>query len=333
MSDEVVNSPVPGAQPVSEPVINIDNISGEQARALVEEAKAKGIEVEDLIKQKNAAGAPKVVPGAAVSGDIKEAAQEARRKLKIGDEEVDEEEVFKIYKARKEHQRASNKELHEGKAARKQAEDFINLMKNKDSLFDVIQKLGHDPRKLTEEYLASQLEDEMMDPRDKELRDAKKKLQHIEDMERRQKQAVEDQRNNELKAKYAEDYNKQFVAALSETGLPPTKPMVAEMAKYIHRSAAIGFKMTAIEAAQLVKEDIQMAHQRLVGDADGDMLMKLLGEDVANKIRKFDTSKVKNPEQYLRTPENQNHEPKERNRSTTNKRMSAKEWREFNRKK
>jgi hypothetical protein len=89
--------------------------------------------------------------------------------------------------------------------------------------------------------------------------------------------------------------------------------------------------MSPGEAAQLVREDIQSAHQRLIGDADGDMLMKLLGEDVANKIRKYDTTRVKNPEQYLRSPKHDEQSDSPRERAPSNKRMSAKEWREFNR--
>ena len=54
------------------------------------------------------------------------AAAEAKRKLKIKyedrEEEVDEEEVLKVYKSRKSHQQAANKELQEGKAARKQTD-------------------------------------------------------------------------------------------------------------------------------------------------------------------------------------------------------------------
>lgn len=268
---------------------------------------------------------------AATGNPIKEAAQEAIRKHKLkvdGEEiEVDDEELKRGYG----HQKAANKKLQEGLAARKQAEEFVAMMKDKGKLFEAIQKLGHDPRRLAEEYLAAQLQDEVMDPRDKELRDTKAKLKQIEDMERQQREAIETKRNAALKAQYSEQYTQQFVAALQETSLPPTKPMVAEMAKYIGRAAQLGFKMTPTEAAQLVREDVQAAHQRLIGDTDGETLIKLLGEEVANKVRKWDTSRVKSPEQLLKTP-NEQGEPNQRARSS-GKRMSSKEWREFNRKK
>lgn len=266
----------------------------------------------------------------AESNPVKDAAQEAIRKHKVKYEgkeiEVDEEELKRGYS----HQKHASKILQEGKAARKQAEEFVSMMKDKSKLFDAIQKLGHDPRKLAEEYLASQLQDEMMDPRDKELRDTKAKLQKIEDMERMQREAAQKRHNDEVSAQLSKEYSTQFVSALQESGLPPTKPMVADMAKYISRSAKIGFKMTPQEAAKLVKQDVEKAHMALLGNSDGETLLKLLGDEVASKILTARGSKLKSPEAQLRTPAEQG-EHKER--GTPNKRMSSKEWRNFNRKK
>lgn len=304
------------------------NMTGEQAKAWVaaqKEAEAKkqnttNRDSSGKFTSQKADNATSNTPEA-----VKAAAQEAKRKIKVDDQEIDEEEILKVYRERKGHQRAANKELQEGKALRKQSEEFIGMMRDKAQLFDALKKLGHDPRKLAEEYLVSQLQDEQMDPRDKELRDAKAKLKQIEDLEKKQQAEVERRRSEELKAKYAKDYETQFVGALEKHQLPPTKPMVAEMAKYIGRAAKIGFKMTADEAAQLVRQDIEAAHRKLIGDSDGEILLKLLGEEVANKIRKFDVAKIKSPEQVLQTPKDQRTEPRQP-RDNSGKRMSTKEW-------
>lgn len=272
----------------------------------------------------------KATPAAAGAESLGDIAKEAIRKHKLkvdGQEvEVDDEELKRGYT----HQRAANKILQEGKAARKQAEEFIAMMKDKGKLWDAAKKLGHDPRKLAEEYLAAQLEDELMDPRDKELRDTKQRLKQLEDLDKEQKKQAEEKVHNQLKAKYAEEYSNQFVKALESSGLPPTKPMVADMAKYIQRSAQLGFKMTAEEAAKLVKEDIQAKLQRVIGESDGETLIKLLGDDVANKVRKWDTSRIKDPNQFIQTPKEQG-ERQPRARSQGTKRMSPSEWRKFNR--
>lgn len=260
------------------------------------------------------------------SNPVKEAAkaaEEAIKKYKVkvdGQElEVDEQELLRGYS----HQKAANKKLQEGLAARKQAEEFIKMMKDQSSLFDVIQKLGHDPRKLAEQYLAQQLQEEMLDPKEKEFRDAQRKLKAYEDMERKQKEAAEAQVKEQMKAKFAQDYQTKFIKALEETGLPPTKHMVAEMAKYISRATKLNYEMSPGEAAKLVLEDIQNAQRRLIGDSDGETLIKLLGEDVANKVRKWDTDRLKDPNKILQTPQEQ---PQPREKRDPNKRMSAREW-------
>ncbi|NJO18760.1 MAG: hypothetical protein HC838_00040 [Spirulinaceae cyanobacterium RM2_2_10] len=260
---------------------------------------------------------------------LKDAAQEAMRKFKVKvdgqDLEIDESELIRGYS----HQKAANKMLQEGTTARKQAEEFISMMRDPQKFYDTAKKLGHDPRKLAEEYLAKQLEAELMDPRDRELAETKAKLKHMEDLDKAEKEKIESQRNEVLKQKYAKDYSDQFVSALEQTGLPATKPMVGEMAKYISRAAKIGFKMTANEAAQLVMEDVQSAHRKLIGDSDGEVLMKLLGDEVANRVRKYDTQRLKNPEQHLKTPVEQ---PEARvGTPRSGKRMSSQEWRAYNR--
>lgn len=321
MSDEinVPSTPVESTPNISMP--DIGNISGAEAVALAAEAKASGKSIEEVFASKNAPKEPQIDP-------VKSAAAEVMKKFKVKingiEQEVEEAELLRGYG----HQSAANKIFQEGKQQLKQAEEFIAMMRDPDKFFEVAKQLGHDPRILAEQRLVRDLEEDLMDPRDKELRDARNRLKQIDDLERIQKEAVENQRNEALKAKYSKDYSDQFIQALEATNLPATKAMVSEMAKYIGRSAQIGFEMTASEAASLVKEDILMAHQRLIGDADGEVLIKLLGDNVANKVRKYDMSKVKNPEANLSTPENQGirREPK-----TSTKRMTDKEWREFNR--
>lgn len=322
MTDVSVSAPAPAsAEPKSGPSTEPSpNMTGEEAKAWVDAQKGKAPPAKDPGRE-----APKA------QDVIKEAAAEAKRKLKIDDEEIDEDEVIKTYKDRKGHQQAANKILQEGKQARKQAEEFITMMRDPEKFFEVAGKLGQNPRMLAEKYLAGQLEEELLDPREKEFRATKRELEAIKARDAQIKAENDSKMNEALKAKYAKDYSDQFVSALKEFNLPPTKVTVADMAKYVHDAAQIGFKMTAQEAAQLVKEDIQAKTQRLFAEADGDVLINLLGEQVANKVRKWDTSRLRNPEQNLKTP-NDHIEHAPRQRGAPKKRMSASEWRAFNRK-
>ncbi len=322
---ETAAAPTQAAPVATEAAPDFSKMSGAQASAYLAAQKAKEAEAKG---QPKGTVATQAAPATNSADMVKEAAAEAKRKLKIDDQEIDEDEVIKTFKERKGHQQAANKILQEGKLARKQAEEVISMLKDPQKFWEIAKKLGHDPRTLSEKQLVSVIEEEMLDPREKELRDAKHKLKEFEDLDKKQKEAVEENRRNVLKDKFAKDYTEQFTKALSETQIPATKGTVAEMAKYIARSAAIGFKMTALEAAQLVREDMLSAQKRLIGDTDGETLIKLLGEDVANKIRKWDTSRLKNPQAPRVAAQDQ---PETRERRVPHKRMTSSEWRKFNR--
>jgi hypothetical protein len=261
------------------------------------------------------------------SGDVKDAAAEVMRKHKVkvdgAELEVDEDELKRGYS----HQKAASKLMQEAQRSRKQAETFISMMKDKGKLFEAIQQLGHDPRKLAEEYLAAQLEEEVMDPKDRELKTLRSKLEREEQTKAEAEKERLGKINAALTAKYAKEYETQFIEALKTTQLPPTKETVAQIAGYIKRAAEIKIKMTPEEAALLVKDDLQRSVTSVISQTDGDTLIKLLGEETANKIRKWDTSRAKDPNQGLKNTDHAN--PKREKREV--KRMSHAEWREYNR--
>lgn len=328
--ETTVGAPTPAAAPAvaeatSEP--DFKNMTGEQAKAWVEAQKAQKL-------QKTVKETPKADPYLAdkpkqsSESAVKEAAAEAKRRLKIDDEEIDEDEVIKIYKERKGHQQTANKLLHEGKTLRKQAEEFVGMLKDPEKFWEVAKKMGHDPRALSEKLLVGHLEEEMLTPEQKAQRQRDMELAQFKAEKESRERAEKEREAQILRDRFAQDYTQQFTSALKETNLPPTKQTVAAMARYIGEATKIGFKMTAQEAAKLVKEDIIDSQRRLIGDSDGETLIKLLGDDVANKIRKWDTGRLRDPNPPRVAPEDQG---KPREKRVAHKRMSAKEWREYNR--
>ncbi len=224
------------------------------------------------------------------------------------------------------HQQAANKVFQEGKAMVRKAEQVIEMLKDGKSAFEIMGKLGHDPRKLAEDYLIQKLDEEMMDPRDKALKEAQIKLKAREDEDARRAEELEKQQKDELKSKYEKEYSAKFVEAIEGEDLPATKETVAMMAKHIKRAAVLGYKIDAHEAAKLVKEDISNHLRKIVGGAKGEALLKLLGDETANKIREFDISKIKDPNQFLKTPTEQPEETKRRSSERTSDRLSTLEW-------
>lgn len=279
-------------------------------------------------KQTGNIGSTEALEAQSAGAEAKAAAREAIRKLKLKhddgtEEEIDEQEAVRVYKERKKHQAVASKELNEGKAEKKKAEALLNALKDKQNLFEALKQLGHDPRQLSEEYLANVLEDEMLDPKDKELKEWRRKDAESKEKEKQRVLAEQEKMHNEMKQKFSARYTEQFTKALDVVKVPKNKQTVAKMAEYISRAAKDKIEMTAEEAAKLVREDIQEYQRSVYGEMDAEELMKILGEQGLNKIRAIDISKLKSPEANLRTPTEQG----EIRKKEPQGRMSEREWR------
>lgn len=278
---------------------------------------------------KNQAQAPVAAqtPQGKEGNPISDAANEVLKKYRVKvdgqDLEVDEKELLRGYS----HQKAANKILQEGKAKAKEAESLLSQLKEGKGVFDLLKTLGHDPRKMTEEYLSEQLKYEMLDEREKALIEKDKKLKEYEE---RDKKAEEEKRKaieDAAMKKYSQQYSEEIVSALKESSVPQNKDSVQRIAKYLAQSAKFKIQMTAQEAVKLVEQDLLDVQSRIYKDMSAEQLLKFLGEDGFQKIRSYDAQKIRTPEQNLSTPNEQG--------KINNKKKgpwSMQEWRAYNRK-
>ena len=214
-------------------------------------------------------------------------------KVKINNEEleVDENELLRGYQTRK----AADERFREAAMARKQVEEVISMLKDEDSVFEVLSKLGYDPRELSEKYLVKRLEEETLSPQEKELREYKRKLAQFENAKKQEEARIQEEQRITLINKYTNDYSTQVVDALETSGLPKTPHTVKRMAYYLHQSLQRGYDLTAKDVVHLVKEDYMEEQKALFGGLDTDSLSNLLGKDTIAKIRKQELSKLKKP--------------------------------------
>lgn len=221
------------------------------------------------------------------------ASQDGKRMFKVkvngADVEVSEDELVSGYQTRK----ASDEKFREAAMSRKQAEEFIHLLKTNPKKVLTDPNLGVDFRKLAEEYLVEQMQEEMMEPQERELRDAKRRLQEYEEVEKSKQKEAEEVRKSELRQKYAQDYQNQILGALQTSGLPKTEHTVKRMAYYMHESMKRGMSLGPVDVVDLVKQDYINDTKSLYGGLDADALMSILGDDIASKIRKHDVAKFK----------------------------------------
>lgn len=235
------------------------------------------------------------VEGSESQGEA-EAKAEAKRKLKVKIDgemhEVDEDEVISDYGKGK----AADKKFQEAAALRKEAVAFIEALKKDPISVLTNPKLGVNMREVAESYLLAQLEDEMMDPRDKELRDLKKEKMTREQMEAEAKRQAEEAEIQALTDNYRAEYEKSFQACLEASGLPKTPHTVKRLAFYMNEGMKRGMDLKPDDVVGLVKDEYIEEQKSLFSGLDGENLLKLLGDDLAKKIRKYDTSRVVQPQ-------------------------------------
>lgn len=221
-------------------------------------------------------------------------------KVKVDNEEleVDEDELVRGYQMRK----ASDKRFQEGLAARKQAEEFVRLLKTDPKKVLAHPSIGLDLKKFAEDFLVEQMQEELMDPKDRELRDYKQKLAKFEEEERLKKQKAEEEAKDAVKKKYQEDYNKQIIDALETSGLPKTEYTVERMIYYMHKALKNGYELDAKDVTELVKRDYIEDSKALYSGLDAEALEKIMGADIAKKLRKHDIDKLKQPKNNLNGP-------------------------------
>ena len=272
---------------------------------------------------------PKDPSHPSTEGMSKEEAREAIRKYKVkvmGEErEVDEKELLRGYS----HQQAANKQYQDAVKMKKEAEKLLARFGSIDGALEYFQEQGIDPYEQIERKLYDRIQEQMMDPRDIKLKEYEKKEAQRAAQEKEYQEQIMKERQERQSQQLAKEYEEQFVEALKEYKLTD-KRSVGEMARYIYEAAQIGEKLTPAQAAKLVDEDIRNVAKRVSTDVDVEKLIDLYGEEFVNKVRKYDTDRLKNPNQMLKTPVEQP-ELGVRVKRQSGKRMTTREWRDFNR--
>lgn len=203
--------------------------------------------------------------------------------------EVDEDELIRSYQLRK----VSDKRLQEATQARKQAEEFVSLLKSDPIKLLKDPRIGHDVKKLAEEYLMAELEQEMMSPEQRELKEAKSKLKSYEDMKAQQEKEMTERQEQELIKHYQQNYQKEIISALDKSGLPRTEATVARMINYMAQNLEKSYGLTADDVVELVKMDYIKDTKSLYAGVPDDVLLSILGDDIVKKVIKADLGRMK----------------------------------------
>lgn len=137
--------------------------------------------------------------------------------------EVDEGEAWALYNRGKSAQKTLSAWEREKAATEKalnEREARLERLKDKGELRKFIEEMGHDPRKLGEEFVLEQIEEEKLSPAEKAYREEKAKREALEAKEAERTKQEEQQKYEHAKAQEADRLGTMFADALEAAGIP-----------------------------------------------------------------------------------------------------------------
>jgi len=223
------------------------------------------------------------------AAEEKKASDIRKFKLKVDGEEVDEEIDFNDEESMRNKlqlARAAKKRMTESKESTRKAMEIIKAFDNNPET--LLERLGPKGQEIAEKYLLKKIQDDMLSPEQKELRDLKRENETYKEKNTREQADKDLQVSQQREADFAKSFQTTIIAAVQKSGLPKSPELVKRMAAKFSQNLEFGLELTPDDLAQEVKNDLLDIVKSLVGDSDGEHLVNMLGKDAANKIRKFD---------------------------------------------
>lgn len=230
-------------------------------------------------------------------GHVETPAETAARKFKLKvngvEREYDEDTVIR----RAQLAESADQKFQEAAKMRKQAEAFIQALRDDPISVLTNPNLGVDMRKIAEKFLAKEYQREMISPEQRELEELREfkaqRERELQEQQEREQMTAKEREFSVQQQKYAQEYDRQISEGLANSGLPKTPQTLKRVAELMHSALRKGYELDVATAVDMVRESYQNDMMQLYGQLDGDKLVGLLGEDLAKKIRMYDLQRLK----------------------------------------
>lgn len=191
----------------------------------------------------------------------------------------------------------AHRKFEEAAKARREAEEKeAKLNKGlKDLLKDRI-KQNPEMLKDVEEFFAEKIQEMQMSPEEKEKAQLKQQLEDYKRQEQERKQAEEQQQIAKMSEQVRADISTKIVKSLDESKLPKAPYTIKRMAEYMMAMRQAGYKLADIDmsvVASRVRSDYIEDVREMFGAFDGEGIVGIMGDTLADKIRQYDIGRIK----------------------------------------
>lgn len=166
---------------------------------------------------------------------------------------------------------------------RKQVQRLAKLAKeDPDSLLR--QLTGQDPEQIYKSRLSKRLQELSLDPKEKELREYKKKIEQYEKKQAELKAAQEKERETKATQFWTQKYDKELPDAIKAAGLPLTQDVIRATVDIMIANLEQGLDLPYSAVMQIVKDKYTSSVKNFLTATQKDKLIDLLGQDVAQAL-------------------------------------------------
>jgi hypothetical protein len=190
---------------------------------------------------------------------------------------------------------ASTEKFQSASQKEKEAQELKKAFESGD-VRSALRKMGKQPqeiKKIMEDALLLELEEEALDPKDRELRDLKKEKEERLAREKEIETEKEAAKKSEDTKRLQSAMEAELVEALQGAALPKGVTITKHVVQLMLDAAAKGVELSAKDAATIAKKDLMEDVSKLLPALGVDGLKKLLGADLLKALRDDGVKEVK----------------------------------------
>ncbi len=248
------------------------------------------------------ADAPTPAPGSETKA---EKAERLKFQLKVKGQMVDEEYTHEQLQVRLQKALAADQGLQETAETRKAFAAFREAFEKDpfEATKNFAPKVDLDAlaeKRLIERFQQEELQKQ--DPGAYEKQQLQKQLDEYKSQDQKRKDAETAKAQAEQDAKDGAAFEKEFMQALEETGLPKDRRFLHRLAQIADTNLDHGIELTSKQMAQELNEQIRQEHQHVTRSMKGESLIKHLGDDVVREVLKYSVEKHKAKQSVVTAP-------------------------------
>lgn len=201
---------------------------------------------------------------------------------------------------------AAQEKFKEAAAIRKTQEQKEELYKKNriQAFLDYTQDLSPEERRnVLEEYYAKQyIEPETLSQEERALREREAKIKEWETQQKEREETERKAQEEKMTAQQKEFLQSQIIEAMEASDLPKTKFFVSRMAFYMRENMKNGWDAPKEMIVRQVQNERASIMSDLTEQSTAEQLIKMLGEPIINKIRKYDLEQLRTNRQKKNEP-------------------------------